>query len=293
MKIALYGRIFSKETSQYIQLLITKLEHFKSDMIVYEPFYNLIKNKVTFSSKISLFNTHEEIKNNNIDFLFSIGGDGTLLRTITLIKDSGIPVLGINTGRLGFLSSISKEEITSAINSIMHKNFYLDKRSLLKLETNNNLFGNTNYALNELVIHKKDFSTMIVINAYINDKLINSYRADGLIIATPTGSTAYSLSCGGPIITPGSKNFIITPIASHNLTVRPIVISDDNIIKLKINEKNKKILVCLDSRSETIDSSTELVVSKESFKFNLIRMKNKNFFETIRNKLLWGLDIRN
>jgi NAD+ kinase len=134
---------------------------------------------------------------------------------------------------------------------------------------------------------------MIVINAYINDKLINSYRADGLIIATPTGSTAYSLSCGGPIITPGSKNFIITPIASHNLTVRPIVISDDNIIKLKINEKNKKILVCLDSRSETIDSSTELVVSKESFKFNLIRMKNKNFFETIRNKLLWGLDIRN
>jgi NAD+ kinase len=293
MKIALYGRIFSKETSQYIQLLITKLEHFKSDMIVYEPFYNLIKNKVTFSSKISLFNTHEEIKNNNIDFLFSIGGDGTLLRTITLIKDLGIPVLGINTGRLGFLSSISKEEITSAINSIMHKNFYLDKRSLLKLETNNNLFGNTNYALNELVIHKKDFSTMIVINAYINDKLINSYRADGLIIATPTGSTAYSLSCGGPIITPGSKNFIITPIASHNLTVRPIVISDDNIIKLKINEKNKKILVCLDSRSETIDSSTELVVSKESFKFNLIRMKNKNFFETIRNKLLWGLDIRN
>ncbi len=293
MKIALYGRTFNKDTSQYIQLLITKLEHFKSNLIVYEPFYNLIKHKVIFSSKISLFNTHEEIKNNNIDFLFSIGGDGTLLRTITLIRDSGIPVLGINTGRLGFLSSISKEEIIPAINSIINKDFYLDKRSLLKLETNNNLFGDNNYALNELVVHKKDFSTMIVINAYINDKLINSYRADGLIIATPTGSTAYSLSCGGPIITPGSKNLIITPIASHNLTVRPIVVSDDNIIKLKINEKNKKILVCLDSRSETVDSATELIVSKESFKFNLIRMKNKNFFESIRNKLLWGLDIRN
>jgi NAD+ kinase len=225
--------------------------------------------------------------------MFSIGGDGTFLETLTFVRDSGIPIIGINTGRLGFLANIAKTEINKAIDSLANKKIKIEKRSLISVTSQSKLFGEVNYGLNELTILKKDTSSLITINAYINGDFLNSYFADGLIVATPTGSTAYSLSCGGPLVMPCSQNFIITPIASHNLNVRPLVISDDSIITLKVEGRSSNYLVSLDSRSEVIDSSIELTLKKAEFSANLIQIENQNFFNTIRNKLLWGLDKRN
>jgi len=293
MNIGLFGKSFSDDFDQSIQQLILKLEKESCNIYVYEPFARFLKKKVKFLSRIIAFTKHEEIKD-KLDYLISIGGDGTLLNTITLVKDSGIPVLGINTGRLGFLASISKEDIIPAINDIFEKKYILEKHSLLRLDTENDLFGEWNYALNELTVMKKDTSSMIMINTYVNEEYLNSYWADGLIVATPTGSTAYSLSCGGPIITPESENFIITPISSHNLTVRPIVIPDRYTIKLKVSDgRNRRFLVSLDSRTQTIDESIELQIRKADFKINLVRLDSEKFFSTIRNKLMWGLDKRN
>jgi NAD+ kinase len=293
MNIGLFGKSFTDSFNQSIQQLVLKLEKENCNIYIYEPFALFLKKKVEFLSKVITFTMHEEIKD-KLDCLISIGGDGTLLNTITLVKDSGIPILGINTGRLGFLAIISKEDVLSAINDILEKKYILEKRSLLRLDTENDLFGGWNYALNELTVMKKDTSSMITINTYVNEEYLNSYWADGLIVATPTGSTAYSLSCGGPIITPESENFIITPISSHNLTVRPIVIPDRCTIKLKVSDgRNRRFLVGLDSRTQTIDKSIELQIRKADFKINLVRLDSEKFFSTIRNKLLWGLDKRN
>jgi NAD+ kinase len=293
MNIALFGKSFAESFETSIQQMVAKLENEKCNLFVYEPFAHFLTRKVKFSSHISTFNEYSDIKG-KIDFLLSIGGDGTLLNTITLIRDSGIPVIGINTGRLGFLSSISEEEILEALDAIMSKKYVLEERSLLQLETSNFLFGDLNFAMNEFTVMKKNTSSMVTINTYVNGEFLNSYWADGLIVATPTGSTAYSLSCGGPIITPESENFIITPIASHNLTVRPIVIPDRYKIKLKVSDgRNKSTLVSLDSRTQTIDNSIELTISKAPFKINLVKLENEKFFSTIRNKLMWGLDKRN
>jgi NAD+ kinase len=293
MNIALYGKSFSESFDKSIQQLVLKLEKIKCKLYIYEPFYKFLKKKVNFKLEAHLFNGFHDIKG-KINFLISIGGDGTFLDTITLVRDSGIPIIGINTGRLGFLSNISQEEIIEAIDLIFQKKYFLEERSLLKLETKNSIFGDLNFALNELTVMKKDTSSMITINTYVNDEFLNSYWADGLIIATPTGSTAYSLSCGGPIITPESENFIITPIATHNLTVRPIVIPDRYLIKLKINDnRNRRFLVSLDSRTQTIDHSMELCITRADFKVNLVKLEKEGFFTTIRNKLMWGQDKRN
>ncbi len=292
MNIAIFGKSFSEDGFVYMQQLVKKLEDVGSNLFIYEPFYKFIKDKIRFDLKFSIFNFSKEIKG-KIDFLFSVGGDGTLLDTITLVQDSNIPILGINMGRLGFLSSISKEEIIPAIDEIIRGEYILDKRSLLRLETSNNLFGSLNYALNDLTVSKKGSPSLIHIRVFINDDLLNSYWADGLIVATPTGSTAYSLGCGGPILIPGSENFVITPISSHNLTVRPVVIPDNSIIKIRVNGRSESFYVSLDSRVKAIDSSIELIIRKENFNISIIRMKNKNFFKTIREKLMWGLDIRN
>ena len=213
--------------------------------------------------------------------------------TITLVRNSGVPILGINLGRLGFLASINKEMIIPAINAIIEGNYTLDKRTLVKIETKNNLFGELNYALNEMTVYKKNPLSMLSIKVFVNNEFLNVYWADGLIIATPTGSTAYSLSCGGPIITPDSENFIITPISTHNLTVRPIVIPDNSLIKIQVESRESDYFASLDSRFLSIPSTTELTVKKESFHINLLKMNNQNFFSTIRHKLLWGSDVRN
>ena len=292
MNIAIFGKTIPSPYLEYVQDLISKLEDVNCRLFIYKSYFELIKDKISFKSKIELFCTHGELIN-NVDYLFSIGGDGTLLDTITLVRDSGIPVLGINLGKLGFLSSISKEETSKAIDGIIAGKFTLEKRVLLHLKSPSNLFGDINYALNELTIYKKAPSSMITIHAYVNDNYLNSYWADGLIVATPTGSTGYSLSCGGPIISPGSGNFIITPIAIHNLTVRPIVIPDNSVVKTKAEARHNSFYVNLDSRSAVIDSLTELIIVKESFHINLIQLENEDFFKTIREKLMWGKDIRN
>ena len=292
MKIALFGKNLTENNVEYVQLLVDKIAALGISMVIYEAFYNTIIKSIRFSENVQTFSSHIEIKK-DVDFLLSIGGDGTLLDTITLVRDSGVPILGINLGRLGFLASINKEMIIPALNSLLEGNYILDKRTLVSLETPSNPFGEMNYALNEMTVYKQLPLSMIRVKVFVDGEFLNTYWSDGLIIATPTGSTAYSLSCGGPIITPDSENFIITPISTHNLTVRPIVIPDSCEIKIEVETRDEEYLVSLDSRSAAIKDTTELIVRKEKFKINLVRLSNQNFFSTIRHKLLWGSDARN
>jgi len=292
MKIALFGKTFAEDLLFYFQQLVEILDRHKVSILIHEPFYDFVESRIQFSGEPLTFSRHDELRG-NADFLFSIGGDGTMLDAITLIRDSGIPLMGINLGRMGFLSSISKNEINQAVAALLKGEYTLDKRSMLCVETPENLFGEINYALNELTVNKKDTGSMILVHVYVDDLLLNSYWADGLIVATPTGSTAYSLSCNGPIITPDSENFVITPIATHNLTVRPVVIPDKSVIRLKVEGRMSQYLVGLDSRNAIIDSATEIVVKKEKFFINLVQRTGDNFFTTIRQKLMWGRDVRN
>jgi NAD+ kinase len=292
MRIALFGKNIKIECFDYIALLLENLENLGIQITVYEPFFNTIKGNYNFKQSVTVFNDYTQIKSNT-DILISLGGDGTMLDTISLVRDSGIPVMGINLGRLGFLASINKDMIIPSISAIYNGNYSLDKRTLVKIETENNPFGEVNYALNEMTVYKKNPMSMLTIKVFVNGEFLNSYWSDGLIIATPTGSTAYSLSCGGPIITPNSENFIITPISTHNLTVRPIVIPDTSIIRIKVEARENDYFASLDSRSFSIESTKEIMVMKEDFKINLLKMNNQNFFSTIRHKLLWGNDARN
>ena len=292
MRIAIYGRPTNDNTSEYIQQLFYKLNEYKTEILIYEPFYQFIKQKLELVGNIKTFSSHTDLSG-RVETMLSLGGDGTFLETLSFVRNSEIPVLGINTGRLGFLATVAKSEINDAVAALAEKRYSIEKRSLLSVSGPKGIFGEVNYGLNELTVLKKDTSSMITINAFINGDYLNSYFADGLIIATPTGSTAYSLSCGGPLIMPGSENFVITPIASHNLNVRPFVISDNNVITLKVEGRSPNYLVTLDSRSEIIESSTELTIKKADFYAHLIKLENQSFFTTMRNKLLWGLDKRN
>lgn len=292
MRVAIYGREFNEKYDDDIQVLFNILSQKGVELVIFEKFFGFLKQKIKNLAPHSTFSNHNEITG-QIDFMLSIGGDGTLLDTLMFIRDSNVPIIGFNTGRLGFLSTVSLKETEMAVDALINKQYSLDKRNLLRLETKNNLFDNVNFALNELTVHKKDSASMMTIHAFVNGDYLNSYWADGIIVSTPTGSTAYSLSCGGPIIIPGSENFIITPIAPHNLNVRPIVLPSDNVVTLKFEGRSKKYLIALDSRTETVDSSEELTIRKEKFKVNLIRLNGHNFLTTLRNKLMWGLDLRN
>ncbi len=292
MRIALFGTPFSEKFTKYIQHLVNRLESENTTMLIYEDYLSFLEGKIKFLNPPEVFNSHESLKQNT-DFLFSIGGDGTLLKAVTLVRDSNIPVLGINAGRLGFISSVSTDQLEIAINDVLKKKYEIKKRTLLCLETENKLFGNVNYALNEVAVVKKDTSSMIRIDAFLDDEFLNSYWADGLIIATPTGSTGYSLSCGGPIIIPGSENIVITPIAPHNLNVRPIVLTDQSKIKLKVVDRDQLALVSLDSRFRAFDSSIDLIIKKAAFNINLVEPHSNSFISTIRSKLMWGIDKRN
>jgi len=292
MKIALFGKNVLDESRIFIREIIESLVHLNTDLIIYEPFYKQIRDHQISALEFKTFDEHAGLSD-KFDFLLSIGGDGTLLDTITFIRDSGVPILGINLGRMGFLSSVSKNHIGEAFEQLYNKRFRLDERTLLKLITHENLFGDVNYAMNEVSMNKKNPSPMLKIQAFVNDEFLNSYWADGLIIATPTGSTAYSLSSGGPIILPRCKSFVITPIATHNLTVRPVVIPDNCEIKIKIVGRISEFYVSLDSRSVSCNSETELIIKKEDFIVNLVQLDNESYFKTIREKLMWGLDLRN
>ena len=292
MKIALFGTNFSENFNKYIQHLVHKLESEKVEIFIQESFLEYVTNRLRFKNEVATFNSHEDLKD-NVDILFSIGGDGTLLSAVSYIRNSNIPILGINTGRLGFISSVAPDQIEQAVNDVLNKNYKTNRRTLLTLNTSNNLFKNKNFALNEVAIVKKDTSSMIKIEAYVDDEFLNTYWADGLIVSTPTGSTGYSLSCGGPIIAPGTNNIIITPIAQHNLNVRPIVINHNSTIKLKVEDRDQLALVSLDSCSRAFDSSVELTIKKANFKINLIEPQNNSFISTVRQKLMWGIDKRN
>ncbi len=292
MLVAIYGKSLNNYNSQPIQRLISKLESAGSEICVHEDFFGIIKEKIKFNSIISYFKD-EKVLLKKPNFFCSIGGDGTMLKTITLVGAGNVPIIGINTGRLGFLSGISIDDIEGAIDKIFAGQYELDDRTLVRLEALNNPFNRINFALNEVTVHKNDNTTMMTIHTYINGEFLNSYWADGLIISTPTGSTAYSLSCGGPLVIPDSENFIVTPISPHNLNVRPIVISDKDVITLKIEGRNKDFLVTLDSRQEVFDAQEELTIMKESFKVRLVRLSGNDFMSTLRKKLMWGMDQRN
>ncbi|MES2653848.1 MAG: NAD kinase [Bacteroidota bacterium] len=292
MKIAIYGRDFNDSVLPFVQEVFNALVANDITISIYLKFNNFLKNKIVLPENITVFADHQELVD-HADVLLSLGGDGTLLDTLSLVRNSQIPVIGINFGRLGFLASINKNEIKKAIEALVKGEYSLDKRSVLNLESQNNLFGDVNFALNDVTIHRRDDSAMMIIHAYMNGEFINSYWADGLIIATPTGSTAYSLSCGGPIILPNAQNFVITPVAPHNLNVRPIIVPDDVVLTFEIEARSTKFLVSCDSRTETVDRSVKITVNKANFNVNLIRLNNESYLTTLRNKLLWGIDTRN
>jgi NAD+ kinase len=293
MRVAIYSRILDQNDHTEIQELFHELEAQHIDPVIYRPFYEQIIHTVSFQQTvIQTFNGSEDL-DETIEFIISLGGDGTLLDTVTLVRDKMIPILGINFGRLGFLASIGKKELKIAVASMVERNFVLDKRSLIHLDADRLLFGETPYALNEFAIHKTDISPMIKIHTYLNGEFLNTYWADGLIVSTPTGSTGYSLSCGGPIVFPDSRSFVITPVAPHNLNVRPIIVPDDNIISFEVEGRHDQFICALDSRREIVSRNIQLAVKRERFDVHIVRLNENNFLGTLRNKLSWGLDTRN
>lgn len=292
MKVAIYSRAIDYDQQGEVQQLLDELVKEKVEPVIYHPFFEKIKLNLKLPPVFSTFSEAGNL-DESIDFLISLGGDGTLLDTITLVRDKNIPVLGINFGRLGFLASLGREEIATAVQSLLKRTTIIDKRTLIHLDANKPMFGETPYALNEFAIHKTDTSPMIKIHTYLNGAFLNTYWADGLIVATPTGSTGYSLSCSGPVVFPESASFVITPVAPHNLNVRPIVVPDNNIISFEIEGRSDQFICALDSRKEIVDKNVQLAVRREEFTVGLVRLNESNFLQTLRNKLSWGLDTRN
>lgn len=289
MKIGVHGKDFTRQSAPFIQHIFEILaEH---EVYVSSKFAKSLKLPVFKRFRWNTYEPGDEFK--NIHFFITIGGDGTLLESVSHIGRAEIPILGINTGRLGFLATISREETERALAQVLKGSYTLDKRAVLRLEASSSIFGKLNFGLNDFTIVKKDTSSMITIHTFIDGEFLNSYWADGIIVATPTGSTGYSLSCGGPLIFPRSGNFVITPVSPHNLTVRPIIVSDSSEISFKIEGRSKKFLVSLDSRIATVDSSVNLKIVKADFKVNLIQLEGQHYFKTLRQKLNWGLDVRN
>lgn len=292
MKVAIYSRVLESTQQKEVQLFFDELEKEGITPVVFSDFFEQAAQYLTLPSTTETFAHHSELTS-EIDFLISLGGDGTLLDTITFVRNKAIPVVGINFGRLGFLASIGRDEMTDAVKALARRSFIIDKRSLLHLDSNIPLFNEVPYALNEFAIHKRDIATMIKIHTYLNGELLNTYWADGLILATPTGSTGYSLSCDGPVVFPESGSFVLTPIAPHNLNVRPIIIPDTTIVSFEIESRADEIICALDSRRELVDKNVLLAIRKENFSVHLVRLNENNFLQTLRNKLSWGLDKRN
>lgn len=291
MKIAIHGKKLAVDNIEYIQILFNKLKEKNVEPLISESFLPSLLNSQINIGNYSVYKNKKNLT--QADLLISLGGDGTLLESVTHVGSLETPILGINMGRLGFLASTPKINMENAIDAIFSKKYHYDYRTLLKLEADRDLFDGQNFGLNEFTILKKDTSSMIVVHTYINGEYLNSYWADGLIVSTPTGSTGYSLSCGGPVVLPQSHNFIITPVSPHNLNVRPLIVSERSVISFEIEGRSKNYLVSLDSRSRTIDASVQMAVRKEDFGAKLVRLDDYNFLDTLRNKLNWGLDSRN
>lgn len=293
MKVAIYARNFDENAAVFVQQLFHELESKSISYFLFRDFEIFIPKFKLIVNPEGWFEDLTQISTLLPDCILSLGGDGTLLDTLALVGKSGIPVLGINLGRLGFLASINKNEIVKAVADLAAQNFSVDSRTMISINSEPNLFGDMNYALNECTIHKRDSSPMIIVHAFLNDVFLNSYWADGLIISTPTGSTAYSLSCGGPILFPNCHNLVITPIGPHNLSMRPVVINDDQVLSFEIEGRSNEFLISLDSRTEIAVQGTKIKIQKENAQMNLIRLENENFLTTLRKKMMWGMDSRN
>ncbi|MEZ5041275.1 MAG: NAD kinase [Saprospiraceae bacterium] len=293
MQVVVFAKVFKEKDLPYIQNLFDVLHQEGINSYVFGPYLDQLKGKVIFKRDVGIFENHLDFSVKKLDFCITMGGDGTILDALTYVRGSEVPILGINLGRLGFLASIEKTKIAEAIQIIKRGMYYIDERNMLYLESNLPIFEDTPFALNDCTLLKRETSSMITIHTFINGSYLNSYWADGIIVASPTGSTGYSLSCGGPIIFPRSGNFVITPVAPHNLNVRPIVIADDSVISFEIEGRAENFLCTLDSRFEPITAAHQLAVRRNNFKARLVRPQDDDFLRTIREKLAWGVDQRN
>ena len=293
MKIAIYGQFYHENSETYIQLVLDALQKKNVEIVAEENFLGIINMRHDIKKIFSQFATFKEL-DTSYDFFFSIGGDGTILKSVTFVRDLGIPIVGINTGRLGFLATIQKENITESINQILDNKFVISERSLLTITTEpNNEITSLNFALNEIAVNRKNTTSMIKVETMINDKYLTSYWSDGLIVSTPTGSTGYSLSCGGPVIDPSTNSLVLTPIAPHNLSARPFVIPDSSTVTLKVTGREKTYLVSMDSRIATLQNNNTITIKKAPFSIKLVQLVDDSFVKTLREKLLWGEDRRN
>lgn len=293
MKVAIYGQYYQNDTRPIIKDIFVFFNRNNVELVIEEKFLEILYKEEIVGKKYNTFSSHKDL-DSSFDILISIGGDGTILRAATFVRDSGIPMLGVNAGRLGFLAKVQKENIESFLQLVLEKKYTISERTLLSMESNPpGIETEINFAMNEITVSRKDTTSMITIETSLNGEYLNSYWADGLIISTPTGSTGYSLSCGGPILTPEVKGLVITPIAPHNLTARPLVIPDDTEIKLKVSGREEQYLVSLDSRINSISNNSELIIKKTPFKINMVEIQQETFLKTLRNKLLWGEDKRN
>ncbi len=292
MNVAIYGAKVTKDNIRYYQELLKNLESRGWTPVLYDELKEKLVKKVGIGVDCDVFSSYKDLQS-GIDLSISVGGDGTFIRNVKFVRDSGVPVMGINTGRLGFLSNIYKDKIEHAIELVSEKKYEHQKRSLLRVETEQNLFSDDNLAFNEVTLQKKDTASMIMVHTWLEEKFINSYWADGLIVSTPSGSTAYNLSCGGPIVTPGCQVHILTPIAPHNLNVRPLVVPDHMPIKLQIEGRSRTYLISLDGTSLSIKQNEIVYVHKADFMINVIKFEENNFLDTIRKKMSWGEDTRN
>lgn len=294
MKVAIYGQYYQNSTEPIINDIFVFFNKNNVEMIIESHFLLMLNERKIVEKKYKTFTSHTEL-DSSFDMLISIGGDGTILRAATLVRDSGVPILGINAGRLGFLATVQKENIATFMQFVIDKKYTLSKRALLSVTCTppNESIQKMDFAMNEITVSRKDTTSMITIDTYLNDEFLNSYWADGLIISTPTGSTGYSLSCGGPILTPDVKSFVITPIAPHNLTARPLVVPDETEIRLKVSGREENYLVSLDSRVTSVKNESILTLKKTPFQINMVEIPEETFLKTLRSKLLWGQDKRN
>ena len=290
MIVALHGKPFRNDSILFIKRILDDLFAENIELLVYEPFFKHLK----YNGLIEYANTYSSFDDfTGADYIFSIGGDGTFLDAVSFSGAKQIPILGINVGRLGFLSTVNENNYVDLISQIIHKQYRIEERSLIRVDTDIELFGKQNFGLNEFTLTKRDSASMIIIHAYIDGEFLNSYWADGLIVSTPTGSTGYSLSCGGPVVLPLTQNFIVTPISPHNLNVRPLIVPDTSVLSFEIEGRSKNFLVSLDSRTELVKSGVKMTIQKEVFKAHLVKLTSDSFLNTLRLKLNWGLDVRN
>ncbi len=294
MKVAIYGQYYQNSTEPIIRDIFVFFNKSNVEMVIESDFLDMLYEKHIVEKEYNTFSSHTEI-DESFDMLISIGGDGTILRAATLVRDSGVPILGINAGRLGFLATVQKENIAEFMQFVIDKKYTLSKRTLLSLRCSpkNDALSDINFAMNEITVSRKDTTSMITIDTYLNGEFLNSYWADGLIVSTPTGSTGYSLSCGGPILTPDVNSLVITPIAPHNLNARPLVIPDETEIRLKVSGREEHYLVSLDSRITSVRNESILTIKKTPFQINMVEIPEETFLKTLRTKLLWGEDKRN